>query len=79
MSDFQRVCSLSELPAEGVIGVEVVKSVDDVTQLRVSAPAELRPQVVRALVNGNVDVLRIDKAASQLESIFMQLTKTRNA
>ena len=23
MSDFQRVCSLSELPAEGVIGVEV--------------------------------------------------------
>jgi ABC-2 type transport system ATP-binding protein len=41
--------------------------------------AELRPQLVRALVGANVDVLRVDRGASQLESIFMQLTQTRNA
>jgi len=66
-------------PVSGVTGVDIVKSVDGGTQLRVQAPAELRPAVVRALVGANVDVLRVDRAASQLESIFMQLTQTRNA
>jgi gliding motility-associated transport system ATP-binding protein len=64
---------------DGVRGVEVVKTADGTTQLRVLAAAELRPQVVRALVGANVDVLRVDRAASQLESIFMQLTQTRSA
>jgi ABC-2 type transport system ATP-binding protein len=63
----------------GVRGVDVVKSADGATQLRVQASPELRPAVVRALVGANVDVLRVDRAASQLESIFMQLTQTRNA
>ncbi|MDB4971457.1 MAG: transporter ATP-binding protein [Myxococcales bacterium] len=64
----------------GVQGVEVLKSTAEGTaHLRVTASAELRPEVVRALVNANVDVLRVDKAASQLESIFMQLTQTRHA
>ncbi|HEY2747754.1 MAG TPA: ABC transporter ATP-binding protein [Polyangia bacterium] len=57
---------------DGVRGVEVLSG----TQLRVSAAPELRPALVRALVAANVDVVRIDRAASQLESIFMQLTQT---
>ena len=59
---------------EGVRAVDIVRSGDGAAQLRVQAPAELRPAVVRALVGANVDVLRVDRAASQLESIFMQLT-----
>ncbi|HWE28511.1 MAG TPA: ABC transporter ATP-binding protein [Polyangia bacterium] len=55
---------------EGVRGVEVIGP----TQLRVQAAPEVRPALVRALVGANVDVLRIDRAASQLESIFTELT-----
>ncbi|MGZ3425532.1 MAG: ABC transporter ATP-binding protein [Polyangia bacterium] len=55
---------------DGVRGVEIIGA----TQLRVQAAPELRPQLVRALVGANVDVLRIDRAASQLESIFTELT-----
>jgi ABC-2 type transport system ATP-binding protein len=54
----------------GVRGVEATGP----TQLRVQAAPELRPALVRALVNANVDVLRVDRAASQLESIFTELT-----
>ena len=57
---------------DGVRGVEALGA----TQLRVQASPELRPALVRALVGANVDVVRIDRAASQLESIFMQLTQT---
>jgi ABC-2 type transport system ATP-binding protein len=63
---------------DGVTSVEVVRA-DGTSQLRVHAKPELRPAVVRALVQANVDVLRVDRAASQLESIFLQLTQTRNA
>jgi ABC-2 type transport system ATP-binding protein len=63
---------------EGVSAVDVVTGDvyrDGATRLRVIAPSDLRPKVVRALVAANVDVLRVDRAASQLESIFMQLTQ----
>jgi ABC-2 type transport system ATP-binding protein len=65
---------------DGVRGVDVVTAEPNgAARLRVHAGSELRPQLVRALVNANVDVLRVDRGASQLESIFEQLTKTRNA
>ena len=66
----------------GVKLVEVVRAVADdagAPQLRVQAAAELRPQLVRALVQANVDVLRVDRGALQLESIFMKLTQSRQA
>jgi ABC-2 type transport system ATP-binding protein len=71
----------AEKAKSAVAAIEGVRSVDVIsaTQLRVHAPAELRPAIVRALVGANVDVLRVDRAASQLESIFMQLTQTRSA
>jgi ABC-2 type transport system ATP-binding protein len=49
-----------------------------VAKLLVDAPAELRPQIVRALVQADVDVLRVDRGANQLESIFIKLTQARN-
>ncbi len=45
-------------------------------RLVVEAPASLRPQIVRALVAADVDLLRIDYGAPELESIFLQLTRT---
>jgi ABC-2 type transport system ATP-binding protein len=63
---------------DGVSDVEILGG-GATSRLRVRASAELRPQLVRALVNANVDVLRVDRDAGQLESIFMQLTQTRNA
>jgi ABC-2 type transport system ATP-binding protein len=62
----------------GVKLVEVVRT-EGVTQLRVQTASELRPQLVRALVQANVDVLRVDRGAHQLEDIFMKLTQTRPA
>jgi len=55
---------------DGVRGIDVISS----SQLRVQAAPDLRPALVRALVGANVDVLRVDRAASQLESIFTELT-----
>ncbi len=42
--------------------------------LRVDASPDLRPQLVRALVQANVDLLRLDQAEGRLETIFMRLT-----
>ncbi len=63
----------------GVTSVEVVRA-GETSSLRAHVSnAELRPQLVKALVLANVEVLRIDKGAAQLESIFMQLTQGRSA
>ncbi len=43
--------------------------------LHVEGAGELRPQITRALVQAGIDVLRIDRGATGLESIFLQLTK----
>jgi ABC-2 type transport system ATP-binding protein len=62
----------------GVSAIDVLRA-GETSSLRVHAAHELRPQLVRALVQANVEVLRVDKGASQLESIFMKLTQTRAA
>jgi ABC-2 type transport system ATP-binding protein len=60
---------------EGVGAVDVVRSdAHHGGALRAHAAHELRPAIVRALVQAGVDVLRVDRAASQLESIFTELT-----
>jgi len=61
---------------EGVADVTVVRD-DGVAHLSLRAPPELRPRVVRALVENGVDVLRVDRGSARLESIFIQLTKNR--
>jgi ABC-2 type transport system ATP-binding protein len=64
---------LSALP--GVTAVEVREEREGVAMLKVVAPQELRPQVARALVLDGLDVLRLDKGAQRLESIFLRLTQ----
>jgi len=61
----------------GVTGVSIVREADGVVLVRMQAAADLRPKIARVLVNGGLDLLRIDRGAAQLESIFLQLT-TRN-
>jgi ABC-2 type transport system ATP-binding protein len=61
-----------------VVGARLVREEAGVAVLQVEAPPQMRPQVVRALVGADVDVLRIDQSgrgSAQLESIFIQLTK----
>ena len=60
----------------GVTGVSIVREADGVVLVRMQATADLRPKIARVLVNGGLDLLRIDRGAAQLESIFLQLTKT---
>ena len=58
-----------------VLGAEA----DGAVRLRLTAPASLRPQLVRALSAADVDVLRVDRGALHLESIFLDLTRPRAA
>jgi len=58
----------------GVTGASIVREADGVVLVRMQASADLRPKIARVLVNGGLDLLRIDRGAAQLESIFLQLT-----
>jgi ABC-2 type transport system ATP-binding protein len=58
----------------GVTEVEVVREAEGVAALRVLVDKELRPELVKALVAANVDVLRVDRGAARLENIFLTLT-----
>jgi ABC-2 type transport system ATP-binding protein len=66
---------LTQLP--GVVRATVLKQAAGVTSLRIESAAELRAQVARALVMGGIDLVRIDKSAGRLETIFLQLTGTK--
>ena len=61
----------------GLGKIEIMRDDGQVAQLRCLASEELRPAVVRALVGANLDVLRVDHGASQLENIFLQLTRNK--
>jgi ABC-2 type transport system ATP-binding protein len=58
---------------EGVGEATVLRDDGVVTALSLRAAPELRPRLARALVENGIDVLRIDRGASRLESIFLQL------
>ena len=58
----------------GVQTAQLMKLDGALASLRVDAPPELRPALVKALVAANIDVMRIDKAQGRLENIFMKLT-----
>ena len=71
----------AEAALQGVPGLGAVEIVRQGPHsiLRVAGDPALRPQVVRALVAAGVDLLRIDQSASQLESIFLQLTHSKES
>ena len=58
----------------GVQTAQLLKLDGELASLRVDAPPELRPALVKALVAANLDLMRIDKAQGRLENIFMKLT-----
>jgi ABC-2 type transport system ATP-binding protein len=60
----------------GVRGVSVIHDENGVVSLRVQAPADQRPAIVRAVVSHGLDLLRLDRSASRLEAVFLQLART---
>lgn len=67
--------------ADLVRAVEGVSRVDvetgTATILRVHTSRDVRPELARALVNAGHELLRLERGASRLESIFLQLTNQR--
>jgi ABC-2 type transport system ATP-binding protein len=63
----------------GVKDVTLTRREGDLATLRVEGEGELRPAIVNALVAAKAGVLRIDKAASRLENIFLKLTHGKEA
>jgi gliding motility-associated transport system ATP-binding protein len=60
----------------GVRGVSVIQDENGVVSLRVQAGADLRPAIVRAVVSHGLDLLRLDRSASRLEAVFLQLARS---
>lgn len=58
-----------------VADVKTVPLEGERVQLNIRAQQDVRPQVVRALVQAGVDVLRVDRSQSRLEAIFMKITQ----
>src|SRR5450432_1410401 len=63
----------------GIGDCTVIREEDGVALLSLQGSPDLRPKVARALVGNGIDLLRIDRGAARLESIFLQLTKDRPA
>jgi gliding motility-associated transport system ATP-binding protein len=59
----------------GVGECNVLRESGGVTLISLQGAPELRPKVVRALVQNGIDLLRIDRGAARLESIFLRLTQ----
>jgi ABC-2 type transport system ATP-binding protein len=63
----------------GVKSTSVLQEGKGSSLIRVEVAAELRPQLVRALVHAQVDVLRVDRSAEKLESTFLKLVQGKEA
>jgi len=59
----------------GIGECSVIRESDGMALLSLQGAPDLRPKVARALVGNGIDLLRIDKGAARLESIFLRLTK----
>jgi len=63
----------------GVIQVNVARDEGGEVSLRVQARDDIRAALVRAIVSHGLDVVRLDRGASRLESIFIQLARAGGA
>ncbi len=59
----------------GIGACRVLRESGGVALLSLEAAPDLRPKVARALIQNGIDLLRIDRGAARLESIFLKLTK----
>lgn len=64
---------------DGVIDITVARLEGQSLSLHIEARSDLRPQLVKALVQADVSVLRVDRAAHRLENIFLKLTHGKDA
>ncbi|HXU60758.1 MAG TPA: ABC transporter ATP-binding protein [Polyangia bacterium] len=58
----------------GIGTCRVLRDNDGVALVSMEGSPDLRPKVARALVQNGIDLLRIDRGAARLESIFLKLT-----
>jgi ABC-2 type transport system ATP-binding protein len=68
--------------ARGVMGVsrvEVLLDEGGEVAMRVTAMSDVRAQLARTLVLAGLDLLRFDRGATRLESIFIQLSRKETA
>jgi ABC-2 type transport system ATP-binding protein len=63
----------------GVGPVRVTGEAEGVVSLRVEAPADLRPRVAQAVVGAGLELVRLDRGAERLESLFLRLTHGQEA
>lgn len=64
---------------DGVTDVTITKMDGKLGSLRAIVAGERRAELVKALVEANIGVLRVDKAAARLENIFLKLTHGKEA
>jgi ABC-2 type transport system ATP-binding protein len=62
---------------DGVREVRVVRDSDGSAALTVQAAGELRPRIARVLVDGGLELLRIDRGTHQLEATLLRLMRPR--
>jgi ABC-2 type transport system ATP-binding protein len=58
----------------GIGACKVLREADGLALISLEGTPDLRPKVARALVQNGIDLLRIDRGAARLESIFLKLT-----
>jgi len=58
----------------GIGACRVLRETDGSALISLEGAPDLRPKVARALVGNGIDLLRIDRGAARLESIFLKLT-----
>jgi len=63
----------------GLGPVTVAQEDGAVLSLRVEVSPDLRPKVAQALVGAGLELLRLDRGAQRLESIFLRLTRNGGA
>jgi len=64
---------LQQMP--GITNVEASAPEVSQAQFRLQTASDIRPDIVRELVAADLDVLRLERTASRLESLFLQLTE----
>ncbi len=62
---------------EGVTEVAEVRRENDIVVLRLEASHDVRVALVKALVQADLGVLRIDRSTTRLENIFLKLTHSK--
>ncbi len=64
---------------DGVVDITVAKLEGQNLSLHIDAKGDVRPALVKALVQADIAVLRVDRAAHRLENIFLKLTHGKDA